>query len=302
MVRMVPRIGLREPSTGEDPQKRCSMGPRNLGVATVNETKVIDESHLAGYARDGFFVLPKVVGDGDLAMLREECAAAEAVVTRAMDEQGTDVIGLNHRGRRLIVPLQYKVSERLPGFLFGALMAEVCRKTLGDEAYLFLEQFVVKGERTGMKLGWHQDSGYLPFDPPAYVTAWIALDDVDEENGTVYMLPYDRAGTRQRVDHALEAESNDKIGYGGDDPGVPVVGPAGTVAVFSSTCFHRSGGNNSATPRRAYIAQYSIAPIVMPETGALRHFADPFLQDGAVVAETDPAVLKAEPAMPWTWD
>ena len=75
-------------------------------------------------------------------------------------------------------------------------MAAVCRATLGREAYLFLEQFVVKGAGDGMSLGWHQDSGYLPFDPPHYVTAWIPLDDVDEENGTIYVLPYDRIGTR----------------------------------------------------------------------------------------------------------
>ena len=60
---------------------------------------MIEDSRLAAFARDGFFVLPKVVSDADLAMLREECAAAEAVVTRAMDEQGTDVIGLNHDGK-----------------------------------------------------------------------------------------------------------------------------------------------------------------------------------------------------------
>lgn len=263
---------------------------------------MINEDHLAAFERDGFFVLPGAVGDDDVAMLRDECALAEAVILREMDAQGTDVIGLNHRGRRSIVPLQYKKSERLPRFLFGPLMAEICGRTLGDEAYLFLEQFVVKGADTGMKLGWHQDAGYLPFDPPTYVTAWVALDDVDENNGTVFMLPYPVAGTRTRVPHELEAGSNDKIGYSGDNPGIPVVGPAGTVAVFTCTCFHRSGGNSTPRPRRAYIAQYSEKPVLMPDTGALRHFADPFLRDGNVVAETDPAVLRQAPDMPWTWD
>ena len=262
---------------------------------------VINEGHLAQFAADGFFVLPAAVGGDDLAMLREECAWAEGIVTAAMDAENTDTIGLNHRGRRTIVPLQYKKSARLPGFLFGPLMAEICRRTLGDEAYLFLEQFVVKGADTGMKLGWHQDAGYLPFDPPLYITAWVALDDVDADNGTVFMLPYGKAGTRARVDHQLEAGSNDKVGYFGDDPGVPVVGPAGTVAVFTCTCFHRSGGNRTGAPRRAYLAQYSEKPIYTPGEG-LRHFADPFLRDGAVVAETNPAVLATAPAMPWTWD
>ena len=69
---------------------------------------------------------------------------------------------------------------------------------LGEEAYLFLEQFVIKGAGDGMALGWHQDSGYLPFEPPRYVTGWIPLDDVDETNGTIYVLPYGRAGHGRR--------------------------------------------------------------------------------------------------------
>ena len=67
-------------------------------------------------------------------------------------------------------------------------MAEICRATLGPTAYLLLEQFVVKGARTGLELGWHQDAGYIPFECSPYVTVWIALDDVDERNGTLYLL------------------------------------------------------------------------------------------------------------------
>jgi ectoine hydroxylase-related dioxygenase (phytanoyl-CoA dioxygenase family) len=31
------------------------------------------------------------------------------------------------------------------------------------------------------------------------LTCWIALDDVTEANGTVYLLPYSRAGTRDVI-------------------------------------------------------------------------------------------------------
>ena len=33
--------------------------------------------------------------------------------------------------------------------------------------------------------------------------------------------------------------------------------PAGSVAVFSSNCFHRSGANTTQKMRRVYLAQYS---------------------------------------------
>ena len=261
----------------------------------------ISDSAVQQYRGEGFFLLPEIVGAADLAMLRAECARAVAFVEDALDAADTDTIGLNHRGRRYIVPLQYRRSDRLQAFLFSETMAAICRATLGPTAYLFLEQFVVKGAGDGMSLGWHQDAGYLPFDPPRYVTAWIPLDDVDEENGTVYMLPYARSGTRERVTHELQAGSNDKVGYFGDDPGTPVVGPAGSVAVFSSTTFHRSGPNRGGAARRAYIIQYSERPIMRPDGSVPRHFADPFLRDGAILPQPSLAELKQMPEMPWTW-
>ncbi|MHA1566515.1 MAG: phytanoyl-CoA dioxygenase family protein [Alphaproteobacteria bacterium] len=256
---------------------------------------------LAQFEEEGFFVLPSVVSDEDVAMLRRACDEGVDFIDRALDEQGCDVIGLNHRDRRYILPLQYKKSDQLQGFLFGELMAAVCRATLGPEAYLFLEQFVVKGAQTGMELGWHQDAGYLGFTPPFYITAWVALDDVNEDNGTVYMLPYAAAGTRARVDHALQAGSNDQVGYFGDDPGIPVIAPAGSMAVFTCNTFHRSGGNKTERPRRAYLGQYSKQPILRPDGSGPRHFADAFLRQGSVVPQPGLSALKAAPAMPWTW-
>ena len=73
--------------------------------------------------------------------------------------------------------------------------AEVCRATLGDTAYLFWEQYVVKGAEAGMKFSWHQDSGYVGYpDHKPYLTCWCALDDMSEENGTVYVMPFSQNG------------------------------------------------------------------------------------------------------------
>jgi ectoine hydroxylase-related dioxygenase (phytanoyl-CoA dioxygenase family) len=253
------------------------------------------------YREQGYFVVPSLFPAEIVAMLREECAWTVSLVEQAMDAAGRDTWGLNHRHRRYIVPLQYKRSARLPAFLFGDVLGAMCRATLGSEAELFLEQFVVKGASDGMRLSWHQDAGYLPFDPPPYVTGWIPLDDVDEANGTIYVLPYDRAGTRHRILHQLDPATGDRIGYAGGDPGVPVIAPAGSLAVFSSTLLHRSGENHSAEPRRAYIVQYSAEPIYNPD-GVLRHFADPMLRAGQRVGPPGPEALARAPAMPLSWD
>ena len=52
-----------------------------------------------------------------------------------------------------------------------------------------------------------------------------------------------RAGHEAKVKHVKDEATNDMVGYFGDDPGIPVIAPAGSIAVFSSTSFHRSGLN-----------------------------------------------------------
>ena len=132
-----------------------------------------------------------------------------------------------------------------------------------------------------MKFGWHQDSGYVGYpDHKPYLTCWCALDDMTEENGTAYIMPFSRIGIRSWVKHIQEAGSNDRIGYFGDDPGIPVIAPAGSIAVFTSINFHRSGPNRTSRLRRTYLAQYSAEPILSADGTKLWGNAEPLIVDG----------------------
>ncbi len=236
------------------------------------------------YQDEGYFILERVIPEHHLEMLRAECARYINMIEDEMDRLGQDVVGLNRRNSRYFISNRYKESPYIAGFIFSELMADICRATLGGTAYLFHEQFVVKAAERGMKFGWHQDSGYVGYPHKPYLTCWCTLDDVNEENGTVYLLPYSRAGVREMVPHTQEAGTNDLIGYFGDDPGIPVIVPAGSIAVFSSVCFHRSGPNRTNKMRRIYLPQYSAEPILSEDGTRLRAFAEPFLKDGEIVA------------------
>ena len=63
----------------------------------------------------------------------------------------------------------------------------------------------------------------------------------------------------------------------------PATRPAGSIAVFSSTCFHRSGTNRTPNQRRVYLAQYSPEPIL--RDGKPPILAEPFLKAGQRVRE-----------------
>lgn len=270
-------------------------------TARQAEQPVVDEAARAAFARRGFVVLESVIDEDSLAMLREECARFVAQVDGELEARGKDVWGITHRGRRYFIANRYRQSERMPAFLFGDLMRAITTAFLGEVVYLFNEQWVVKGAERGMKFAWHQDSGYVNFRDPGnkhapYLTCWCALDDMTRANGTVSLMPHGRVAAPGVVlPHRHEPGSNDLVGYEGDDPGVLVEAPAGSVAVFSSTTLHRSGANTTGHVRRAYLAQYSAAPI-RSTSGALWGQAVPFVANGRCVYDRDADLNRPRPA------
>ena len=258
------------------------------------DASCIRHHHREEFERSGFTVLESVIDAEDLAMLRAECATFVTRMDRHLDRLGTDVLGITHRGKRYFISRRYRDSERLPGFIFGDLMREITTAFLGPNVFLFNEQWVVKGAASadgtdpGMKFAWHQDSGYVHFRDPGnthrpYLTCWCALDDVSADNGTISVLPHERAGSLNHVfPHRQEQGTNDLIGYEGDDPGVVIEAPAGSVAVFSSTSLHRSSPNTTQSQRRVYLTQYSAEPIHATD-GTRWGDAVPFVSDGEFV-------------------
>jgi hypothetical protein len=250
--------------------------------------KIVPDAQRDLYHKEGYFILPGVIPTDMLDMLREECSYYLGYYDSMMDAKGVQTEGISHRGKRYFINNRYRLSNRLWEFVFSPMMAEVAQAALGPDVYLFHEQWVVKGAEQGMKFSWHQDSGYVKwYDPKTnhkpYLTCWCTLDDVSEKNGTVYILPHSRAGTRDKIiDHFQEPGTNDLIGYTGNDPGDPLIVPAGSVVGFTSYVLHRSGPNTTNRMRRIYLPQYSAAPINRPD-GKPWAMATPFVQGGKVV-------------------
>jgi len=236
------------------------------------------------YVDEGYFILENAIPDDHLRILRDSCDHLIDLMHQEMDRLGTDHIHISHRGKRYHIAKQYDKPPQLTEYVFSELMAAVCQATIGGTAFLFYDQYVVKAAEQGIKFSWHQDSGYLDFAHQPYVTIWAAVDDMQLENGTAYVMPYSKIGIRSRVEHIRDPETGDKVGYFGSEPGVPAIVPAGSLVVFSSLTFHRSGANTTDRMRRAYVTQYSPQPIFKPGSDELLHLGVPFLRDGQIVA------------------
>jgi ectoine hydroxylase-related dioxygenase (phytanoyl-CoA dioxygenase family) len=255
----------------------------------TTETLKITAAQQRHFAEEGYMVLESVIDSELLGLVQVELEQSIAAINARMDELGSDVEQLNQRDRRYFIDSLHLSHPGVRKFLFSEPMADVCQAILGPDVWHFFNQFVVKFGDVGTKFEWHQDSGYVakrtsrPHAP--YLTCWCPLDDVDERNGTIHVLPFSRMRSREVIDHQAEGSSDELVGYFGDDPGDPVVVPAGSIVAFSSTLLHRSGPNTTDRPRRVFVAQYSAEPILLDgESQRPLLFADPFLVDGRRVA------------------
>ncbi len=247
---------------------------------------LVSQAQVEQFHREGYFILESAIPEDIVDSLRSECMRFVEARDRELEAKGIASDGITHYKKRYFIHGRDADSPIMTKFLFSDLMAEICRATLGDTAYLFHEQYVVKAADTDSKFAWHQDSGYVGHYHRAYLSCWCALDNMTIENGTVYILPYARDGrisADEIIDHTVEERSNDKVGYKGDDPGIPAIVPAGSIVVFSSRTFHRSGPNITDKYRRSYLAQYSAEPIMNRDGSALWGRAEPVLQNGARV-------------------
>lgn len=238
------------------------------------------------YATQGYAVFPGVLKGPMLEMLREQCSLFVGREDARMDALGTDTIGITHRGSRYFAGHCQRAQPALRRMLFSSVMADVCRATLGEDAYFFFDQFVVKGAEGGMSFGWHQDSGYVvgnggPPDHLPYLTCWCPLDDANADNGTARLIPFTaHPASREILPHRRQTGSNDLVAEADSSQMITVAAEAGSVVAFSSRVLHSTGPNRTSRLRRVYLAQYTAEAMLNPGTRHLRNDAIPVLRKG----------------------
>jgi hypothetical protein len=147
-----------------------------------------------------------------------------------------------------------KQSEVLKHFAAHPAIRDICHDLIGNDVRLYWDQSVYKKTGKVQEFPWHQDNGYTFIEPQQYLTLWIPLVDVDQENGCPWIAPdIHKQGT---LEHWLTP-----IGYKclEDVPdAVAVPAKAGDVIAFSSLAPHRTGPNlKKGSVRKAYILQYA---------------------------------------------
>jgi len=142
---------------------------------------------------------------------------------------------------------------------------------LGPDVLGINNLFIWKAPRIGLGFPWHQDKYYFRkrFQTDTTVGTWMAIDDADEGNGCLYVMP----GThRQDISTHDELTGPQQTEFrraraGRDEKGVPVPVRAGSVVWFHSHLLHKSTDNQSTRFRRSYVSHYLSARARWADSG-----------------------------------
>lgn len=107
----------------------------------------------------------------------------------------------------------------------------------------------------------HQDNAYFKLTPTTPLTFWIALDDIDEENGCLYYAPKTHlTPTRKHQRYHKDTTFRIRSGVPGlslclhehpEEKDIPMICNSGDLFVHNCNLVHRAGKNNSNRRRRA---------------------------------------------------
>jgi len=158
-----------------------------------------------------------------------------------------------------------KNNKAIYGIVMDPRILDLVEDLIGRDFYQWSSQVLCKQPFERLYVPWHQDVGDWPLAPAdGLLTAWLALDDTDEENGCMFYVP--GSHRRGRLEHIFERAPAREDGaalfplHMPDLPAgqaVPICLRRGEMSVHHAMLVHGSEGNCS--PRRRFGFQIAYA-------------------------------------------
>jgi len=227
--------------------------------------KWIYRKTIAQYRDDGFGVIRNVCG---LATLNQLRSAYNELLISAVESHSYNLLGgaIPQIWQPSLLHHTFKENEAIENgaaraaLLMGAPRAAMC-----------FDMLIYKEPGNEVATPWHQDHAYsekgaapknLIPAPLSLVQMWIALDDVDAENGCMHFIS--RYHLRPTLEHERAPEGGHMLRIKGVQTAIDVSAAircplqAGDATAHGPNTPHFTPGNRSRTrPRRAYIITFA---------------------------------------------
>ena len=211
----------------------------------------VSRAQLAAYDRDGYLVLGRTLSPAQLLEIQVEACRSWRAAGGAPDV--------------------HRTSPAIRAFYWSGPLVDVATQLIGPNVKAVASQLTYQLVGNTRPFGWHQDNGYGELDPYNAVSTLTALDDTDEENGCLWVIPRSHTTRGQiavRNDGLATAERNAKGGEVvledvDEREAVAVPLRAGETLLLHCHTLHRSKGNVSEVrDRRLLFLRYADANAV----------------------------------------
>ena len=225
---------------------------------------MITEDDVSRYQDQGFLVVNEVLNEAELAELRADLArvvqgAAAVTENSAIYDLEPSHTPASPRVRRVKIP--HTVMPSVARLVRHPRLVSILTRLIGPGVRFQTSKLNMKSAGFGAPVEWHQDWAFYPHTNDDLLAVGIMLDDVDEQNGPMQIIPGSHKGP------VFDHHSN---GYfcGAMDPSacdvdfdaaVPVLGKAGSMSFHHVRAVHGSAPNLSARSRNFLLFQFTAA-------------------------------------------
>jgi phytanoyl-CoA hydroxylase len=242
----------------------------------------IDCSLAAEFNRDGFVVLRGFFSTDEVQGIQQEIEryireiAPTLPPGDAMYEDKSDVGTLKQ------MPHIAQHDEYFRRMLHRGKPVELAEMLLGQPVVGKELEWFNKVPMYSRETPPHQDGYYFMIEPQEALTIWIALDEVDEENGCLrYVRGSHLKGLRPHIRSEILGFSQGIPDYGPDDRRDELAIPAkpGDVLVHHSMTIHHADSNGSHSRNRRSLGMIYYSTRAKQDVARLQHYQRQLIDD-----------------------
>lgn len=224
----------------------------------------LDSEHIKTFKERGYLVSPYRLPGAVLAEMR---SAFDRLLTLNPDLP-SDILLQPHMERPGAQGV--KGFKEWVEFARSPEILDVAAQLIGNDLILWGMTVFGKPARIGKATPWHQDGDVYPVHPLETITAWIALDDANSENGCMQFIPGSHQQRKLFTRHIDDDESLSVCiacdrEYYDESTAENLEIEAGQVSFHDIYMVHRSKANTSNKRRAAVVMR------IMPGTSYFDH-------------------------------
>jgi phytanoyl-CoA hydroxylase len=210
---------------------------------------------LNDFERDGYVAFRPLLSADEVGSLNAEIERFIRDVVATMPTAQVYYEDKSDKSTLKQLQRMYEHDAYFEGLMLNGPVRRIAETVLQDEVVPVNMQFFNKPPNVGQATPPHQDGYYFHLRPCEAVTGWLALEDVDDENGCIR---YVRGS--HKVDGFRSHGQTGVLGFsqvitdfgspGDQENEVAFPGCAGTFLMHHAKTIHRAGANRSKTRSR----------------------------------------------------